>query len=503
MMLAVSRRRPLRSRNRAISKSLPAPVGGWNTRDALDSMPSTDAVTLDNWFPTIGKVSIRKGYDAHATGVGSGNVDTVVGYEAADNNKLIACGGGEIWDATSSGAATSLGSGFTANNWQTANFNGRLFFVNGADAPQDYDGTTLSATSWSGSGLTITDLIGVNVFKNRLFFWESGSQDFWYAAVNAVTGTLTKFPLSRVSQFGGNLVTMGTWTHDGGDGVDDFAVFIMSTGQAIVYQGTDPGDATAWSLVGIYRIGTPLDIRGVLKYGGDLLISTTDDYVSLSSVLKTGSGIPTKLSGAVQAASTQIDSFGWQSVLYLKGSMILLNVPVASNTYVQHVINTTTGAACRFKNIPARSWGVYDGDLYFGSTDGTVKKFDQGRDDDGTNIEADGETAWTDFGIAQRKRLAAIRPSIQVLGSLSYSIGIGQDFNTSLVSAATVISSQGSPWDTSPWDTSPWSSSLQTDATWRASKGTGDVLSTRIRVATQQEVSWLRTDYRLEVGTNL
>jgi hypothetical protein len=28
--------------------SVPAPFGGWNTRDALDEMPATDAITLDN-----------------------------------------------------------------------------------------------------------------------------------------------------------------------------------------------------------------------------------------------------------------------------------------------------------------------------------------------------------------------------------------------------------------------------------------------------------------------
>lgn len=501
-MMAVNRRRPNRNRNKAISRTVPSPVGGWNTRDSLDAMDPTDAVELDNWFPTTGKVTIRKGYDAHATGVGSGNVDTLAELQSETTQKLVACGGGAIYDATSSGAASSLGTGFSRNNWQTANFNGRLFLVNGVDSPQDYDGTTLSATSWSGSGLTIENLIGVNVFKNRLFFWEVDSQDFWYASVNAITGTLTKFPLSIVSQLGGNLLTMGTWTIDGGDGVDDYAVFIMTTGEAIVYQGTDPGDATAWALNGVYRIGTPLNIRSVLKYGGDLLITTTDDYVSLSAVLKTGSGTPSKLSGAIRSASTQSALFGWQSVLYRKGSMILFNVPIVG-AYQQHVINTTTGAACRFTNIPARTWAVYNGDLYFGSTDGTVKKFDQGNDDDGADIVADGSTAWNDFQIPQRKRLAAIRPSIQVLGSLNYSIGIGTNFNAPNVSAASTITAEGSPWDTSPWDTSPWSSELITDASWRPSRGSGDVLSTRLKITAQQEVSWLRTDYRLEVGTNL
>ena len=68
-MKSVNRRRPNRGRARASHQSVPAPIGGWNTRDALEAMEPTDAVTLDNWFPTTGKLTVRKGYDAHATRV--------------------------------------------------------------------------------------------------------------------------------------------------------------------------------------------------------------------------------------------------------------------------------------------------------------------------------------------------------------------------------------------------------------------------------------------------
>jgi len=42
--------------------SLPAPVGGWNARDSLANMESTDAVILDNLFPTVSSVNLRGGY---------------------------------------------------------------------------------------------------------------------------------------------------------------------------------------------------------------------------------------------------------------------------------------------------------------------------------------------------------------------------------------------------------------------------------------------------------
>ena len=42
--------------------SRPAPIGGWNARDALANMPATDAVTMTNWWPTPGLVTVRNGY---------------------------------------------------------------------------------------------------------------------------------------------------------------------------------------------------------------------------------------------------------------------------------------------------------------------------------------------------------------------------------------------------------------------------------------------------------
>jgi len=56
-------RRQLIQRNAASVASLPAPVGGWNARDSLANMDETDAVTLENYFPTVSSVVLRGGYE--------------------------------------------------------------------------------------------------------------------------------------------------------------------------------------------------------------------------------------------------------------------------------------------------------------------------------------------------------------------------------------------------------------------------------------------------------
>ena len=44
---------------RAKAASVPAPVGGLNSRDSIDAMPPTDALIMSNFFPTVEKVTLR------------------------------------------------------------------------------------------------------------------------------------------------------------------------------------------------------------------------------------------------------------------------------------------------------------------------------------------------------------------------------------------------------------------------------------------------------------
>ena len=158
-------RQPLMDRRNHAQKSevfsLPAPTGGWNARDNLAAMPPLDAIKMINFFPEVDGVTLRKGDVLFASGL-SGEVEFLFEYEGLTSNDLLAASDGNVYDITAGGAiGGTIGTGFTNAQWQAENYNARAFIVNGADAPQDWNGSTLSATSWSGSGLTITNLINV------------------------------------------------------------------------------------------------------------------------------------------------------------------------------------------------------------------------------------------------------------------------------------------------------------------------------------------------------
>lgn len=485
------------------TKSVQAPIGGWNTRDALDDMPVEDATDLRNLIPQPGKVAVRKGYAQASTGA-TGSVESLFDYHSGATQKIIGAAGEAIYDFTDT-AAVELDTGFSNARWHGVSFNGYLHLVNGEDAPQNYEGTTLAASGWSGSGLTPADLDGVVVFKERLIYWDSSTQDFWYAAVEVITGTLTKFPLSRVGQFGGNLTAVAVLNIDAGDGVDDVIVFIMSSGEAIAYQGTDPGDATAWALIGVFNIGRPIHRRAMVQVGGDVVVTTYDDYISLSSVLQKGyTGGGSKLSGAIQEeAALTGTSFGWQSILHSAGGLLIMNVPLSNGTYEQHVTNVQTKASCKFTGIKSHCWCVSGSDLYFGGDSGTVYKY-TGNTDAGSAISAFAQQAWSDLGTSQRKNVKLIRPLIKASGTPVYEIGLGFEFSNIVTTTPTdTPASLGVKWDTEKWDTVKWGWTGRTFTEWKVSSGTGYTVAQKLLIQTKGELSWLRTDYRFEVGQNI
>ena len=117
---------------------------------------------------------------------------------------------------------------------------------------------------------------------------------------------------------------------------------------------------------------------------------------------------------------------------------------------MQFVMNTITGAWCRFLNIDAQCWELFNDRLYFGSTDGKVYKWDVGSGDysgdEDLGINARVQTAFNYFDTrGWKKRFTAIRPIINTDGSTVLpGVGLNVDFGTNgyVSSPASQISGQ-------------------------------------------------------------
>mgnify|MGYP003122548084 FL=1 len=474
------------------SGTIPAPVKGWNAKDALADMDEEFAIELENVFPNMTDVEVRGGYASHSTGNGSGAVETLIEYAGPSTHKLISAAGSVIYDSTAAGGSTAIATGKSNARWQTTMFGtgagNFLFMVNGEDAPIYYNGS--SFTTPSLASVTATDIVHVTAHQRRLFFTFNDSLVFGYLPVVSVAGTVATFDVGGLCKKGGKIQACGSWTRDGGSGPDDIFVIITSEGECVLYNGTDPSSATAWSFVGVFSIGKPIGRRCIEKVGAELIVITQDGAVPLSvflpidQVASSSKSLSDNIRNEFLASARLYSAiFGWQSVHYPQGSYALFNIPVTATVSHQYVVNTQTGAWAKFTNQDAACWATYDGDLYFGATTGgVIFKADTGTSDNTANVEWKIRPAFSYFGTRGRQKLFSLcRPHFTSSGSPSYAIDLNVNFsNINPTSIPTPPSLSTGIWDVSKWDSGTWADVAQISS-WNTVYGLGECASPTIR----------------------
>lgn len=476
---------------------IPSPVGGLNARDEWANMDPRDATLLRNWFPQASYVEIRRGYEPQRDDM-TDPLRTIMTYNAQDGfDTVFGVAGGTIYDITSMGsAATVVSTGYSSSDFQYVNFTTGggpfLLAVNGTDAPIQFDGSAFSNASLTGSGLTVASLINVQSHQERLWFIEKNSLNVWYLPVGAIAGALIKLPLGSVFKLGGRLLAMGTMSHDSGDGINDYAVFVTDQGELAIYQGTNPGDPTAWSLSGRFRVGDPIGYRCLVNLGADLFIITTDGLISTTRTLdydraqQDAAAVTSKIQNLFnEAARKYKNNFGWQAIVYPKGRWLVVNVPQTTNSrQSQFVMNTITGAWCEFTGWNGGCFGVGNGNLYFGGNNGIAYLADSTRQDDGAQIVADMQTAFNYFGMPNNiKQFQLVRPNLTTSGVPAVDLSVNVDFS-SIPPNGTVTVTPGDAglWGTGLWGSALWGGSGLQIRDWIGVSGIGYNGAVRLRV---------------------
>ena len=492
-------------------QSVPAPVGGWNARDSLANMEITDAVQLENMFPTVNSVQIRGGYSSWATGLGS-QVESLFTYAGGATSKLFAAAGTSIWDVTSSGAvgAASL-TGLTNARWQHVNVSttggNYVYIVNGVDSARVFDGTV-----WSTPAITVatsSTFSQVELFKNRVWFIQKNTLKAWYLPTSAISGAAASLDLSSVARRGGYLVAVATWTLDAGYGVDDNLVFVTSEGEVIVYRGTDPASAATWALTGLWQLGAPIGTRCVYKYAGDLLILTYDGLFPLASALQSSRldprvALSDKIQGAMALATYNYGTtFGWDITYSSKDNALWVNVPVAAGSQQQYVMNSITKAWCQFTGWAANCHEVFSNTPYFGGNGAVYKSWTADHTDNAAAIQTNTIQAFNYFGTrGTKKQFTRARPTLLTDGIPSTFIGMNVDFDLSDTTAALTFSPGTTAlWDTSLWDAAVWGAGLAVNNGWQGIAGIGTCGGLHLKTSSKgMDIQWPATDVVYQSG---
>lgn len=383
---------------RANVASLPAPVGGWNARDSLANMDPADAVQLDNFFPTVSSCVLRGGSSVLCSVTGT--VKTLMNYSGGTTERLFAItSAGTYRVDTGTAVAQTMPTLLTEPSCEYTNISTTggnfMVLVNGIQTPVVYNGTDWKnpgtgfapAITFGASapvGMTTSKFSNITLFKNRLWFIEKGTLRAWYLPTLAIGGQAEYIDMSSIAKFGGHLVDLDTWTVDAGYGVDDNIAFITNNGEVIVYRGTDPASAATWALAGVWKLGSPIGTKAMLKYGGDLLILTYDGLMPMAQSLQSSRldprvALSNKIQGAIAKATSQYGSHtstGWQIYYSAKNNAVWINVPVQDDLQEQYVMNTITTSWCRFKGWGAYCWETFNDNPYFGGNGFVARAWD-------------------------------------------------------------------------------------------------------------------------------
>lgn len=508
-------RRPNRSR-RSYTDSVAAPVGGLNDRDATALMPKSDAIVLENLFPSTASVDIRGGCVEHVTGLPITG-ETLLGYNGVASSKMFAAANGSIYDVSVAGAlGAAIASGFSNNRWESVNFGGAagnfLVAVNGQNLPQYYNGTTWTASgvgyATAITGVTASNFTQVNAWKNRLFFVEKDTLKCWYLPTQAIGGAAASIDFAGVAKLGGKLVATTTVSSSAGAQIDDYLVAITSEGECLVYQGTDPASAATFNIVGNYRIGRPIangiDNRGsrfLCKLSSQVVALTADGFVNIQDAINSDVQaqrltISDKIVNSVSKDVTRYKSnFGWQIMLMPIGNKLFINVPstqgLASH---QWVMNTITGAWCKYTGWNATCFLYWQDNLY-AIIGQNIYRMEVEQSNDfatasgtGTPIRAELESAYQYFGgRGAQKGYKMVRPLFFGSADVQPSAALNVDFKSvATLSAANATASTNSKWGIAKWGIGKWGAGSTYSQVWRSVNGVGYCASLRMSLTCNQ-----------------
>ena len=524
------------------------PMGGLDSISPLALMPPSNAVEMDNFIAGDSGLSLREGWYDYATGLG-GPVQAIFSYDSAPLNATVSpLATSELFASTEAGIFLIEGGGDLsaeapdialsnqpgAGHLNTVQFSagGGQFLVacSETDGGFVYDGTAwlkMSSTGGPGPGYVTTadptKFVQVVAWKHRLGFVERGSTVAWFLPIDSVGGDAEQFDFGGVLSNGGALLAMVNWTMDAGAGIDDHLVIIGSAGDVAVYQGTDPTDASAFSLIGTWFVGQlPTGRRSFTTAGGNVYIITTMGLIPISQIVSGGldtfniqaAGQMDKLRMLQEELARKYSNYfatpGWELMSVPAKSLFLLSVPsVTSGQDVQYAFNRHTNAWSRLLDIPGRTFAQRLGEVYAGTEDGRVLRILDGYSDqkifDGTgavHIRGKVTPAFSYFGSADVvKQAVMLRPVFLTGGGLAYLARMNVDYYIAPdVLAPVEVDPSFARWDSAIWNKDKWSASVTSSFDWVSVEAIGYALAPTIYVSSQSRTVLAAVEFMMKAG---
>lgn len=435
------------------SLTIPPPVMGISSKQALSEMDPLFSPELLNVFGDNGALKRRRGTDWISAGGGPTGVTEFV--TEAGSRYIFGTLEGEAYEyalngsITSKTGAASLG---TAEPYFAA-FKNKLFFTLNDNTTDVYYWTgsgNITAAAFTGPGADDKAIVNIFAYKSRLYFIEYNAASIWYTStVGAITGACTELDLTGELALGGKILWAGPISPAAGDRSQQLLAVVSEMGEVLVYQGDYPGSA-AWSQIGVYYIAAPIGRKSFINWGSDVLVITDQGILSVLDVMASGSRsqytyLTDEISGLFTSSIATMIALGAETftitgIVYPKANMLVISTGGGySYGGGQYVMNLQTRGWFRFDGWGGSCWTLYDGDLYFGTDSeigGGLCQADVGTTDlhpldqvNPENIRVIIRHAYNYFGDREAtKQFTEAHPILDIETAMSLTIDVDVDF---------------------------------------------------------------------------
>lgn len=532
--------------------TVPPPSRGLNTTGDLAAMDPTDAVELDNMIATDSGVTIRGGWREYATNIGGDathTVRTVMAYNGAPANAMVSpLTSSELWAATDNGIfliegggdmaalapAIALSGSTYAGSFSWVNFTATgggqyLVACSETDGAFIYDGLAWFKMVTGGSGpghingSDPADFVQVVAWKRQLAFVKRMTGQAWFLPVGAVGGTVILFDFGPQLEHGGAVLGLANWTQDDGGGMDDRLVILGSSGDLVIYQGTDPSDATKFSNAGTWFIGQPpVGRRCFTTSGGNVYVLTQFGVIPVNQIVQGGLDniLTSDTAYLVQLRKIQeslnldfqtlLNVPGWELLTVPQLALLMIARPsLASGEFIQYAFQQHSMAWSRLLDIPGHTFMRRLNEIFSGTANGRVLRILDGTTDamllDGSGaqeIRARVTPAFSYFGEpAVRKQALMLRASFLARTPPAYNVIMNVDFAVTPISTtAPAGETVGSLWDQSFWDVDVWAGGRSASGEWRTVLGLGYALAPSLYISSDVTTTLTSIEYMMKAG---
>lgn len=504
--------------------TLPLYQVGWSSEAPLADKGAGHLLSCKNYVIKQNLLESRKGYynipmmDGGLEIAFLHPVKTIIPLQ--EYNMLIVCSNDTIYVFEKVAGTYTLQqskSGFSGSEWRWAYMNHQVIMVNGLDNAQqiyvtDYGLVTqdVKIQDWNVSGQPSKIFDWVAVLNAQVCAGYGNDLSAWYLPVGYVQGTMKEFDIGASAgtpKKGGSIMGAFNISRDAGMSLNAYIGFLTTQGEAIVYSGNDLDDPTNIVFNGVYQTGYPLGKSPFLNWSGDLIIMTSKGFISAHSIFANGENqaaqylFSQKINTWVLEQATKFGGqAGFMAIAVPNEDIVLFNIPQGDGkTFVQAVMNITSGKWSMFTNINAYSMCVADGALLFGMGGGVYR---YGTSDTDTRaIPLEIQTAYTNCGSDFLKRINMVQIRHASSDKINLGFAVYKDFEKQAyynwVDTADVpesIGDTGFYWSNDPnaddptpgtayWDTEYWAGGfgdLTASADTYSASGLGHNFSVKI-----------------------